>query len=234
MNELNHVAIIVDGNGRWAKERGKTRSEGHLEGSKNLERLIIHISKTTDIKVLSLYVFSTENFSREKKEVDYLMKLFVKMFKLAEKKYKKENIKILFSGTKENLNKDVINEMNRLENETKDNTGLIVNFCLNYGGRKEIIDTTKLLVQKVKNNELDVNDITEDLFKEHLYNILPDVDFLIRTSGEQRISNFLLYQISYAEFIFVKTYFPAFNEQEFDKIIKEFYTRNRRFGKIKE
>lgn len=234
MNKLNHVAIIVDGNGRWAKERGKTRSEGHKEGEKNLEKLILHISKNTDIKVLSLYVFSTENLKRDRNEVEYLMNLFIKMVDRVKKKYKKENIKILFSGSRENFNQNVINGMDELARETDDNTGLIVNFCLNYGGRREIVDASKRIALEVKNNNLNLDDIDETLFGSYLYNKLPDVDFLIRTSGEMRISNFLLWQLSYAEFYFEKTYFPAFTPDKFDKVIEEYYNRDRRFGLIKD
>lgn len=233
MNSLKHVAIIVDGNGRWAKEREKTRSEGHLEGSKMLEKIIFHVAKTTDIEVLSLYVFSTENFKRDKKEVDYLMNLFIKWFEKSKKKYKNENIKILFSGRKEPLSDKVYSKIEELQEETKENTGLIVNFCLNYGGRAEIVDTAKKLTKKVIEKEISIEEITEELFQKNLYNNLPDVDFLIRTSGEERISNFLLWQISYAEFLFVDTYFPDFNKKEFDKAIEEYYKRDRRFGKIK-
>lgn len=233
MNKLNHVAIIVDGNGRWAKERGKTRSEGHSAGMKNLEKIIMHVAKKTDIKVLSLYVFSTENFKRDKQEVDFLMNLFMKWFKISNKKYKNENIKILFSGRKEPLSDKVYKSMQTLQEDTKNNTGLIVNFCLNYGGRAEIVDATKKIISKVKKEQLQIEDITEATFQENLYNNLPDVDFVIRTSGEQRVSNFLLWEISYAEFAFVKTYFPALTTQEFDKLLEEFYTRDRRFGQIK-
>ena len=233
MNELKHVAIIVDGNGRWAKERGKIRSEGHLAGFKNLEKLIFHVSKNTDIEVLSLYVFSTENFKRDKQEVDYLMNLFVTMFDKVKKKYKKENLRIVFSGAKEPLPEEVIKKMENLKEETKDNTGLIVNFCLNYGGRREIVDTTKKIIKEVKEGKIEVEDITEEIFSKNLYNDLPDVDLLIRTSGEQRLSNFLLWQLSYAEFVFVKTYFPAFTIEEFEEVIKEYQNRDRRFGGIK-
>lgn len=233
MEKLNHVAIIVDGNGRWAKERGKTRSEGHLEGSKMLERIILHTARTTDIKVLSLYVFSTENFKREKKEVDYLMNLFIKWFEKSRKKYTKENIKIVFSGRKEPLDEKVYEKMRKLEDETKNNTGLIVNFCLNYGGRAEIVDACKNISKKVQEDQLKIAEITEELFSKHLYKDLPDVDFMIRTSGEQRISNFLLWQLSYAEFLFVDTYFPDFDEEEFDKALNKYYQRDRRFGNVK-
>ena len=234
MEKLRHVAIIVDGNGRWAKKKGKTRSEGHLEGSKMLERIIFHVSRTTDIKVLSLYVFSTENFKRDKKEVDYLMNLFMKWFEKSRKQYKNENIKIVFSGRKEPLSDKIYNKMKVLEEDTKNSTGLVVNFCLNYGGRAEIIDTTKKIVKQVQDGLIDIEEITEDYFCKNLYNNLPDVDLMIRTSGEERLSNFLLWQNSYAEFIFDETYFPDFNEESFDKCINEYYNRDRRFGGIKK
>ena len=233
MEKLRHVAIIVDGNGRWAKKKGKTRSEGHLEGSKMLERIIFHVSRTTDIKVLSLYVFSTENFKRDKKEVDYLMNLFMKWFEKSRKQYKNENIKIVFSGRKEPLSDKIYNKMKVLEEDTKNSTGLVVNFCLNYGGRAEIIDTTKKIVKQVQDCLIDLEDITEEYFSKNLYNNLPDVDLMIRTSGEERLSNFLLWQNSYAEFIFDETYFPDFDEESFDKCINEYYNRDRRFGGVK-
>lgn len=232
MKKLKHVAIIVDGNGRWAKEKGKIRSEGHYEGAKNLEKIIFYTAEKTDIEVLSLYVFSTENFKREQKEVDYLMDLFMKWFKKSKKEYKNKNIKILFSGREKPLNNKVLQSMRELEKDTKDNTGLIVNFCLNYGGRAEIVDATKKIAEEVKKNKIEISDITEEYFKEKLYNNLPDVDYLIRTSGEQRISNFLLYEISYAEIIFVKEYFPDFNTNLFAETIEKYYQRNRRFGGV--
>ena len=150
MEKLKHVAIIVDGNGRWAKKRGKSRSEGHLAGSKMLERIILHTARNTDIEVLSLYVFSTENFKRDKDEVNYLMNLFMKWFSVSSKKYKKDDIKIIFSGRKEPLSDEVYDAMKKLEERTKDHKGLIVNFCLNYGGRAEIVDSTKKIANELK------------------------------------------------------------------------------------
>ena len=234
MDALNHVAIIVDGNGRWAKKRGKTRSEGHAEGAKMLERIILHTAEKTNIKYLSLYVFSTENFSRPKEEVDYLMNLFMKWFSASSKKYDKKNIKILFSGRKEPLSDKVYKSMKSLEEKTKINTGLTVNFCLNYGGRAEIVDAAKKIVQEVQDKVINIDEIDEKYFSQKLYNDIPDVDYLIRTSGEQRISNFLLWRISYAEFLFTDIYFPDFDEEEFDKAIREYYSRDRRFGNIKK
>ena len=234
MNKLKHVGIIVDGNGRWAKQRGKIRSEGHLAGSKMLERIILHTARNTDIEVLSLYVFSTENFKRDKDEVSYLMNLFMKWFSVSSKKYKNDNIKIIFSGRKEPLSDEVYTAMKKLEERTKDHTGLTVNFCLNYGGRAEIVDTTKRIANELKEGLIKEEDITEEYFSKNLYNELPDVDFVIRTSGEQRISNFLLWEISYAEFLFVDTYFPDFDEKCFDDAIEEYYNRDRRFGNAKK
>ena len=233
MKKLKHLAIIVDGNGRWAKERGKSRSEGHKAGAENLERIIKHVSKNTDIEVLSLYVFSTENFKREEKEVNYLMKLFVFWFDRVMDIYKNSNIKILFSGSEENLSKRVLKKMRELEDFTKDNTGLIVNFCLNYGGRKEIVDATKKIVEQVNKEIISFDDIDEELFSNNLYNKLPDVDFMIRTSGEQRLSNFLLWEISYAELCFTPTYFPALTTKELDEMILDYEKRDRRFGNVK-
>ncbi len=233
MKKIKHLAVVVDGNGRWAKERGKIRSEGHKKGSEVLEELILHINKNTDIEVASFYVFSTENFKRDEKEVNYLMNLFILMFNKVKKKYMDENIKIIFSGEREGLSSKVLKSMDTLVNDTKYNTGLIVNFCLNYGGRREIVSTTKKIVKKVLDKETNIDDIDEDLFSKNLYNNLPDVDFMIRTSGEQRLSNFLLWELSYAELYFEKTYFPDFTTEKFDEIIKKYYERERRFGSVK-
>ena len=233
MKKIKHLAIIVDGNGRWAKEKGKIRSEGHKKGSEVLEELILHINKNTDIEVVSFYVFSTENFKRDEKEVNYLMNLFILMFNRVKEKYMNENIKIIFSGERDGLSTKVLNSMDTLVNDTKDNTGLVVNFCLNYGGRREIVSATKKIVNKVISKEINVENIDEELFSKNLYNILPDVDFMIRTSGEQRLSNFLLWELSYAELYFENTYFPDLTIEKFDEIIKKYYERDRRFGSVK-
>lgn len=233
MKKIKHVAIIVDGNGRWAKERGKIRSEGHKKGSEVLEELILHINKNTDIEVASFYVFSTENFKRDEKEVNYLMNLFILMFNKVKEKYMNEDIKIVFSGERDGLSSKILKSMDTLVNDTKDNKGLVVNFCLNYGGRREIVSATKKIVNKVISKEISIDDIDEELFSKNLYNDLPDVDFMIRTSGEQRLSNFLLWELSYAELYFEKTYFPDLTIEKFDEIIKQYYERDRRFGSVK-
>ena len=227
----NHLAIIVDGNGRWAKQRGLSRSMGHKAGFENLDR-ICNYAISKGVKVISLYVFSTENFKRSKEEVDYLMNLFVTKFKVFTKKLNHNNVKVVFSGRREPLPKDVLSAMDKMREDTKDNDGAIINFCINYGGHAEIIDATKKIALDVKNG-LDIDSINEEIFSKYLYNDLPPVDFMIRTSGESRISNFLLWQLSYAEFYFPKTYFPDFNEDEFDKAIVEYTSRDRRFGGIK-
>lgn len=223
-----HVAIIVDGNGRWAKEKGLPRTKGHDAGLKNLKKLSKYIL-SKGIAVLSLYVFSTENFKREEQEVDHLMDLFILMFKKEQKFFIDNNIKVVFSGRDNPLRSDVIKARDEMSEVTKNNTGGIVNICLNYGGRAEIVDATKRLI----NDKVNIDDITEELFSHYLYQDLPDVDLLIRTSGEERISNFLLWQLSYAEFYFPETYFPDFDEKEFDKALVEYTSRDRRFGNAK-
>ena len=229
MNKLNHLAIIVDGNVRWAKSIGKIRSYGHLKGYENLKKIINYVNDNLDIKYISLFVFSTENFKRSKDEVDYLMNLFKKGFKEEKDVYIKKNMKVVFSYKKEGLSKDIISIIEEVESSTKDNTGLVVNFCLNYGGRSEIVDACK----KIIDDKIDKNDITEDLFKDYLYNKLPDIDLMIRTSGEQRISNFMLWSLSYSELYFTKTYFPAFTTNELLEIIDDFNNRDRRYGNAK-
>ena len=229
MNKLNHLAIIVDGNGRWAKNMGKIRSYGHLKGYENLKKIINYVNDNLDIKYISLFIFSTENFKRSKDEVDYLMNLFKKGFKEEKDVYIKKNMKVVFSGKKEGLSNDIISIIEEIESSTKDNTGLVVNFCLNYGGRSEIVDACK----KIIDDKIDKNDITEDLFKDYLYNKLPDIDLMIRTSGEQRISNFMLWSLSYSELYFTKTYFPAFTTNELLEIIDDFNNRDRRYGNAK-
>lgn len=233
MTKVNHIGIIVDGNGRWAKEKGKSRSEGHKAGAETLEKIILYISKENIANYLSLYVFSTENFSRSPEEVNYLMELFMKWFKKCKEKYKDANIKVLFSSQKEFLKPEIVKAIDELEEATKDNTGLVVNFCLSYGGRQEIVDATKKIATAVLENKLNINDINEELFKKYLYNDLPDVDFLIRTSGENRVSNFMLWQISYAEMYFSKVYFPDFTPKCLEEAIEEYEKRDRRFGNVK-
>lgn len=221
-----HVGIIMDGNGRWAKERGLNRSKGHEAGYKTLKTTAKYILDS-GVKVLSVFAFSTENFNRPKEEVDFLMNLFIKGFKKDTTFFNKENIKVVFSGRKEPLKKDVIEAMEYLSESTKNNTKGILNICLNYGGRSEIVDAVNHII---KDN---LKEVDEEVINNYLYNKLPDIDLLIRTSGELRISNFMLWQLSYAELYFPKCYFPDFNQEEFDKALLEYTKRDRRFGSVK-
>ena len=200
----NHVGIIMDGNGRWAQKRGLARSLGHKAGADNLLSLCKHISKV-GVKYLSLYAFSTENFKREAGEVNYLMNLFIELFNSKLKELSDNNVKVIFSGRREPLPEKVLKAMDEVVTYSENNTGLILNICINYGGRAEIVDMTKKLCELYKDNEITLEDIDYDLVNKNLYHELPDVDLVIRTSGELRISNFMLYQSSYAEY-----YFPEF------------------------
>lgn len=226
-----HVGIIMDGNGRWAVERGLTRSQGHRAGADNLKDLVLYINEL-GIKYLSVYAFSTENFKRSKAEVDFLMNLFVSLFKSEADIFLKNNIKIIFSGREKPLPKKVLKVMEELTEKSKNNTGLVFNVCLNYGSRAEIVDMTKKLCEEYKSGTIDLEDIDEEFILNNLYQELPDMDLLIRTSGELRLSNFMLYQASYSEFYFPRTYFPAFDRKEFDLAIDAFNGRDRRFGGI--
>lgn len=231
-NLPNHVGIIMDGNGRWATERNLPRSKGHKAGSENLKKLCDHIFDL-GIPILSIYAFSTENFKRDKKEVDYLMNLFVQMFEKEFSFLKKKDVKVLFSGRSENLPKQVLTVMDKLERETQNCKKAIFHICLNYGGQYEILDMVKKIATKVEEGNLTTSNIDFKTIRENLYQNLPDLDLVIRTSGEMRMSNFLLYQSAYAEYYFPKTYFPDFDEKEFDLAIEEYQKRTRKFGGTK-
>ena len=225
INIPNHIGIIMDGNGRWAEERGLSRSMGHKEGAKTVKKLLNYIF-TKNVKYLSLYAFSTDNFKRDKAEVDYLMNLFIVAFQKQFKELKEKNIRVLFSGRRYPLPDKVLKAMDKMSEETKNNKEGTLNICINYGGQEEIVD----MVKKIINNKVSSEEITKELISSNMYQDLPPVDFVIRTSGEMRISNFLLWQSSYAEYYFPKVYFPDFDEKEFDKALEEFNKRKRRFG----
>ena len=227
----NHVAIIVDGNGRWATEKGMSRSEGHNEGFINLKKLSAYIF-SKKIKYLSAYLFSTENFKRSKMEVNFLMNLLNSKQKEILEFCHEEKIKVVFSGRKEKLSEKVIEAMRIIEKETSVYKDKLFNICFNYGGHAEIIDATKKIIKDIQNGKLDIDKLDEKKFNQYLYQNLPPIDLMIRTSGEQRLSNFMLWQNSYAEFYFPKTYFPDFDENEFDKAILEYTKRDRRYGGI--
>lgn len=228
-----HVGIIMDGNGRWATSQGLSRSEGHKAGYETIKNILKVIFKK-NVKVLSVFAFSTDNFKREEKEVTYLMDLFIKGFKELQKTYNEDNIKIVFSGLSEPLRKDVLESMDKLMEETKNNTGGIFNVCLNYGGQVEIVNTTKKLIEKVQKGELTIDDINEETFRQNLFQDLPPLDLIIRTSGEFRLSGFMLYNSAYAEYYFTDTYFPDFNVEELDKALNSYNKRDRRYGGTKK
>ena len=228
-----HLGIIMDGNGRWAKEKGLNRSLGHKAGADNLIKLLDYIYKNTSIKVVSLYAFSTENFKRDKNEVDYLMKLFVTLFNSKLESITKNNVKVVFSGRRENLPKNVLEAMDKTMEDTKHNTRGILNICLNYGGDYEIVDMTKKIAKQVLEGNLKIEDITKEVVSKNLYQDLPPLDFVIRTSGEKRISNFMIYQSSYAEYDFPDTYFPDFDSKCLEESLDNYRKRDRRFGNVK-
>jgi len=225
----SHVAMILDGNRRWAKERGLPQLKGHQKGVDNICDLAPYILDK-GVKVLSVYAFSIENFKRTQNEVDYLMDIFVKTFNKKFEKLHKENIKIVFSGRREPLREDVLKAMDKIVEKTKNNQKGILNICLNYGGRQEIIDGMKKLFNDLKEDKIKIEEIDDNYFYKYMYQDLPPIDLLIRTSGEQRLSNFMLYQMSYAEMYFSNLYFPDFNKEEFEKAIDIYNKRDRRFG----
>lgn len=233
MNNLpTHVAIIMDGNGRWATERGLKRSEGHKAGAEMLERLALY-AKNKGIKVLSVYAFSTDNFKRSPEEVDYLMNLLVYYFNKKLKKVIDEGIKVVISGRKQGLKEDVLKAINNIESKSKDNKEGILNICLNYGGQEEIIDAALRLHEDLNEGIINNNDINREKFYQYLYQDLPPIDLLIRTGREKRLSNFMLYQAFYAEILFVDTLFPDYDEEKLDEALEFFSNRDRRFGGIK-
>ena len=228
----NHIGIIMDGNGRWAVKRGLPRTMGHKKAIGTLKELCIHMADI-GVKYVSLYAFSTENFKREVKEVNFLMDLFINTFEKEFGFLKERDVKIIFSGRREPLPEKVLNAMDDLVNDTKNNKSLVLNICINYGSHAEIVDMTKKLCQLYKDGNISLDDIDEELLMKNMYNDLPPLDYVIRTSGELRLSNFMMYQASYAEFYFPEVLFPDFGVEEFDKALEEFQKRNRRFGGIK-
>lgn len=229
----NHVAIIMDGNGRWAQKIGLKRIKGHEKGAETLKK-ISEYAYDIGIKVLSVYAFSTENWKRDKEEIDFLMNLFLKSFKKNFNSVKKKGVKVVFSGINDKLSDNVIKAMKSMEEETKDNKSGIFNICLNYGGRSEITEASKKIALDVKNDTISINNINEELFSKYLFNDLPPIDLLIRTSGEYRISNFMLWQMAYSEFYFTDVLWPDFDEKELEKAIDSYSNRDRRYGNIKK
>ena len=228
-----HIAIIMDGNGRWANKIGKPRNFGHSQGIKTLKERVKDASNI-GIKVLTLYAFSTENWKRPQTEVNFLMKLFSDYLDSEIEELNENNVKLKFIGIIEGLSHSLQNKIKQAEMKTAKNTGLILNLAVNYGGRSEITLAVKKIAAKIKNNEISVDDINEEIINNHLYTSdLPDPDLLIRPSGDFRISNFLLWQLAYTEFWFSNVNWPNFSREHFIEAIKDFQKRDRRFGGIK-
>ncbi len=228
MNRLmpKHVAIMMDGNGRWGKEKGLTRSEGHYAGTKAMEK-VIDACIALDIQILTLYAFSSENWKRPKDEVNYLMYLPVKFFNKKLPEFMKRNIRIMISGNLNTVPKTTRDVMIRAIEETKYNDGLIVNFAFNYGGRDDILQAIRHVVSEIQQNRVDIEHVDEDLFRSYLYTKeLPDPELLIRTGGEKRMSNFLLWQSSVSELYFTDVYFPDFNKEYLEEALQEYWQRS--------
>lgn len=225
-----HVAIIMDGNGRWAKLRNKLRVFGHTQGVGAVRRAVSY-ARQIGVKVLTLYAFSSENWNRQEHEVSALMQLFMQALDREVKKLHKNNIRLKIIGDTSRFSEKLQEKIKRAENLTEKNTALTLNIAANYGGCWDIVQATKQIANKVKNNEIESEEITEQYFQQHLITQdQPQVDLLIRTSGEQRISNFLLWQIAYAELCFLNVLWPDFNEQDFNQAIASYQQRHRRFG----
>ncbi|MCM3110121.1 isoprenyl transferase [Lederbergia lenta] len=232
-NQLpNHIAIIMDGNGRWAKKRALPRIAGHHEGMKVVKK-ITKLANRLGIKTLTLYAFSTENWKRPKQEVDYLMKLPEEFLSSFLPELNEENVQVCMMGYKEQLPLSTRNAVDKAIETTKDNTGLKLNFALNYGSRSEIIDAIKDISNDLKNGEITETDLNEDLFSSYLMTKeLPEPDLLIRTSGELRLSNFMLWQLAYTELWFTDVLWPDFSEGHLLEAIEAFQSRSRRYGGI--
>ena len=229
-----HVAIIMDGNGRWAKKRGMTRVFGHKKGV-NAVRETVEAATELGIQALTLYTFSTENWKRPKVEVDILMGILVNSLKKELKLFQENNVKLQAIGNIEKLPQKAKKELKEVIEKTKNNNKLILTLALNYGSREEIVNAVKNISKKIVNNELKIEEIDENIINSHLYTFtLPGVDFLIRTSGEKRISNFLLWQIAYAELHFTDILWPDFKKENFYEAILNYQSRERRFGKTSE
>ncbi len=229
-----HIAIILDGNGRWAKAKGMPRNYGHAQGSKNVER-ICEEAYRMGVKYLTVYAFSTENWNRPKDEVDALMKLLRNYMKTCLKTAAKNDMKVRVIGDKAGLDEDIRNRIAELEEATKDNGGLNFQIALNYGSRDEIVRAVRKVSEDVKEGKVKPEDIDEKMFETYLdTHGIPDPDLMIRTSGELRLSNYLLWQLAYTEFYFTDIPWPDFTKEELSKAIEQYNRRDRRYGGVKE
>ncbi len=230
-SKLEHIAIIMDGNGRWAAKRGLPRGAGHKKGAE----VVIEIAKAAKdfgVKYLTLYAFSTENWKRSREEVDGLMNLLRECLDKDFKELKENDVRIRFIGERQMLAEDIVAKIENLEKNTVENKSLNLQVALSYGSRQEILHAVKKIADKVKSGDMLLKNIDEQTFSDMLYTKdIPDPDLVIRTSGEQRVSNYLLWQIAYAEFFFTKTLWPDFTKTELQDIIEDYQTRERRYGK---
>lgn len=233
MNNLpKHIGVIMDGNGRWAKKRGLPRSAGHKAGAEGLKKIVTEANKL-GIGYITVYAFSTENWKRPKAEVDFLMDLLMDYLINAEKTLAGENVRIRAIGSRKELSEEMCRQIEKTENLTKDRSGIVMNIALNYGGREEIINAAKQMCALAQSGELSPDEIDESRMQKHLYTAdQPDVDLLIRTSGEMRLSNFMLWQVSYAEMVFVKKAWPDFKPRDLHECIRIYQGRGRRFGAV--
>ena len=232
MKKLNHVAIIMDGNGRWAQMRNKPRSFGHIKGARVAKKIITHASDI-GLKHLTLYTFSIENWLRPATEVSFLMKLLERYLKKETENLFKKNIKFSVIGEVEKLSANIQSSIEYAKNRTHDCTGLEVCFAISYGSRQEITNAVKKIATQVSNGEVQVSDINETMLNQNLMTAArPDPDLVIRTSGEYRLSNFMMWQCAYSEFFFSDTLWPDFDAVEFDRACNSYHARHRRFGKL--
>ncbi len=230
----NHIAVIMDGNGRWAKKRGMQRVFGHRNALTAIRETADYASEI-GVKYLTMYAFSTENWKRPKLEVDALMTLLINTLKSELPEFQRKNVKINAIGCLTNLPKNAQKVLYYVINETKNNTGITLTFALSYGAREEIVNAIKNISKKVVNKEIETEKIDENIINNHLYTFnLPDVDLMIRTSGEHRISNYLLWQMAYAELYFTDVLWPDFRKEHLFEAIINYQTRERRFGKTSE
>ena len=228
-----HVAIIMDGNGRWAKKKHMPRTFGHAQGARVLEQTLEDCDDL-GVKYLTVYAFSTENWARPYEEVQVIMNLFRDYLISAVEKCNRNNVRCMVIGERSKLDDDIIAAINNLENETRNNTGITFIVAINYGARDEITRGVREIAESVRNGEIDPDDISEDLITAHLdTRDIPDPDLLIRTSGEERLSNFLMWQLAYTEFYFTDIPWPDFNKQELIKAIEKYSARDRRYGNVK-
>ncbi len=226
-----HVAIIMDGNARWAKARSLPIKVGHKAGSENV-KTIAESCIDLGVKNLTIYAFSSENWDRPKEEVDYLMNLLEEYLEKETRPLIEKNIRIFISGDLEKISESAKRKISTIENQTKNNSALTLNVAFSYGSRQEIVDATRKIASEVSQGKIAVNEITEELFCQNLYRPeMPDPDLLIRTAGDLRLSNFLLWQLAYAEFYFTKVYWPDFGKKDLKKAISDFNKRERRYGK---